>query len=156
MSPAPTPRHQRASGRLFVALSAVCPPGVEALSAPLDVALTTDTVIQPDIVVAFTTDLTEHNLPTAPLLAVEALSPSTREIDLHLKKARLARAGCPHYWMVDPGRSTTGAVDRRVATGRRRVRHRGAGGGRRRVRRRRPAPRRTYAANPGRLTSLVD
>ena len=31
------------------------------------------------------------------------LSPSTRSFDLLLKKDRLRRAGCPHYWVVDPG-----------------------------------------------------
>ena len=36
------------------------------------------------------------------MLAVEVLSPSTRSIDLLLKKDRLRRAGCAHYWVVDP------------------------------------------------------
>lgn len=30
------------------------------------------------------------------------LSPSTRAYDLLLKKDRLQRAGCQHYWVVDP------------------------------------------------------
>lgn len=30
------------------------------------------------------------------------LSPSTRAFDLLLKKDRLQRAGCAHYWVVDP------------------------------------------------------
>jgi Uma2 family endonuclease len=41
-------------------------------------------------------------LPTAPLLAVEVHSPSTRRIDLMLKWSRLEAAGCPSYWVVDP------------------------------------------------------
>lgn len=38
----------------------------------------------------------------APLLAVEVLAPSTRGVDLLLKKERLERAGCQNYWAVDP------------------------------------------------------
>ncbi len=42
------------------------------------------------------------DLPTAPLLAVEVLSPSTRRIDLLLTRDRLQSAGCRSYWVVDP------------------------------------------------------
>ena len=48
------------------------------------------------------TDYTDRDLPVAPMLAIEVLSPSTRGIDLLLKKDRLLRAGCAHYWVVDP------------------------------------------------------
>ena len=102
VSPAPKARHQRAVVRLIVTLFAACPAHTEVLTAPFDVVLSDDTVIQPDVILARTADLTEHDLPRAPLLAVEVLSPSTRGIDLLLKKDRLARAGCPHYWAVDP------------------------------------------------------
>lgn len=47
-------------------------------------------------------DLTERDLPRPPLLAVEVLSPSTRVVDLTLKRARYEAAGCPSYWVVDP------------------------------------------------------
>ena len=40
--------------------------------------------------------------PGAPDLAVEVLSPSTRRIDLTLKRSRYEAAGCPSYWVVDP------------------------------------------------------
>lgn len=43
-----------------------------------------------------------RGLPQPPLLAVEVLSPSTRRIDLTLKKARYEAAGCQSYWVVDP------------------------------------------------------
>ena len=36
------------------------------------------------------------------LLAVEILSPSTRHVDLSLKRARYETAGCPAYWVIDP------------------------------------------------------
>ncbi len=38
----------------------------------------------------------------APALAIEVLSPSTRQVELTLKRARYEIAGCPSYWVVDP------------------------------------------------------
>jgi Uma2 family endonuclease len=70
--------------------------------APFDVALSNNTVMQPDVLVARRVDLTERDLPVAPELAVEVLSPSTRHIDLMLKRARYEVAGCGSYWVVDP------------------------------------------------------
>lgn len=102
VTPAPRPVHQLVSARLHLILHAVCPVGLQVLYAPLDVRLSTDSVLQPDLVVFRPADLTERNLPTAPVLAIEILSPSTRLFDLHVKKDRLARAGCAHYWVVDP------------------------------------------------------
>ncbi|WP_298446674.1 Uma2 family endonuclease, partial [Gordonia sp. (in: high G+C Gram-positive bacteria)] len=102
VSPAPKRRHQVAVGELFVRLRAASPDVLEALLAPFDVVLPDTTVMQPDILVAPVADLTDDALPGPPLLAVEVLSPSTRIFDLTLKKDRLARAGCPHYWVVDP------------------------------------------------------
>lgn len=102
VSPAPSPRHQIVLANLHLALAAACPPELIVLFAPLDVALAEDTVMQPDLLVTRRTDLTARDLPTAPLLAVEVLSPSTRRIDVTLKLVRLEAAGCPAYWVVDP------------------------------------------------------
>ncbi|MFT4234662.1 MAG: Uma2 family endonuclease [Microbacterium sp.] len=101
VSPAPSRRHQQAIGNLYVAVRAALPGDLAVLFAPFDVALVDDTLIQPDLIVAADSDYTDKNLPTAPLLAVEVLSPYTRGIDLLLKKDRLERAGCAHYWVVD-------------------------------------------------------
>jgi Uma2 family endonuclease len=30
------------------------------------------------------------------------LAPSTRLVDLHVKRERFAQSGCPSYWVVDP------------------------------------------------------
>ena len=65
-------------------------------------SLAEDTKLQPDALVARLADLTDRNLPTAPLLAVEVLSPSTRLIDVNLKRARYEAVGCPSYWTFDP------------------------------------------------------
>lgn len=102
VSPAPRFRHQDAVGRLFKSLDAAASGDLKVLFAPFDVLLADDTVIQPDLLVAPRKAFTDRDLPGPPLLAVEVLSPSTRGIDLMLKKERLQRAGCPHYWVVDP------------------------------------------------------
>ncbi len=36
------------------------------------------------------------------MLALEVLSPSTRHIDLGLKRARYETAGSPSFWVFDP------------------------------------------------------
>lgn len=102
VSPAPRTVHQRALRELLYVVQAACPDGLEIFFAPFDVVLGDDTVMQPDLVVARTEDVTERDLPTAPVLAVEVLSPSTRAYDLLLKKDRLQRAECPSYWVLDP------------------------------------------------------
>ncbi|OUZ07614.1 hypothetical protein BHE97_16040 [Aeromicrobium sp. PE09-221] len=102
VSPAPRLVHQRVIRKLSRILEDHCPESEEVFFAPVDVVLAEDTVIQPDLLVAAREAFTERDLPAAPLLAVEVLSPSTRNIDLLLKKERLRRAGGAHYWVIDP------------------------------------------------------
>ncbi len=102
VTPAPRIRHQDVAGNLFVILRAAAPEELVVLFAPLDVVLAENTVMQPDLLVAPLDAFTEKDLPVAPILAVEVLSPSTRGVDLLLKRDRLERAGCLNYWVVDP------------------------------------------------------
>jgi Uma2 family endonuclease len=102
VSPSPRPVHQRAILRLIVALEKSCPAMYEVLPAPVDVVLGEDTVLIPDVVVGRREDFTEQALVGPPVLAVEVLSPRTKHFDLRLKRARLAEAECPYYWVVDP------------------------------------------------------
>lgn len=102
VTPAPTPRHQMVSREVFLRLDRACPAHLITLYAPLDVALTLDTVLQPDLLVARRSDFDTRSLPVPPLLAVEILSPSTRRFDLDRKRARYERSGCPAYWVIDP------------------------------------------------------
>jgi Uma2 family endonuclease len=102
MTPAPGYRHQDVVGHLYLILTAACPPDMKVMLAPFDVALAENTVVEPDLLVARRSHFTGRDLPAAPLLAVEVLSPSTRHIDLSLKKSRYETAGCPSYWVVDP------------------------------------------------------
>lgn len=102
VTPAPMTRHQRAVTRLVRTLDPLVRGELELFTAPFDVVLADDTVLQPDLLVARVADLTARNLPAAPVLAIEILSPSTRRIDLLLKRSRYEAAGCPAYWVVDP------------------------------------------------------
>ena len=102
VSPAPSFRHQRMLMTLSVLLESACPPGLVVLAAPFAVGLADDTEFQPDILVAPRDQFTAKDLPGPPLLAVEILSPSTRLVDLNVKKARFEQAGCPSFWALDP------------------------------------------------------
>ncbi|GAA0606531.1 Uma2 family endonuclease [Kutzneria viridogrisea] len=102
MSPSPRPLHQRIVARLVIALTMNCPAHLEVLPAPVDVVLADNTVLIPDVVVGRRSDFTTSHLAGIPELAIEVLSPSTRLVDLELKRARLQEAGCPNYWLIDP------------------------------------------------------
>ena len=102
VTPAPSARHQTIVLNLAIALKQACPDDLQVFVAPFDVALASDSVLQPDLLVARRSDFTERDLPVAPLLAVEVLSPSTRRVDLTLKRSRYESAGCPSYWVLDP------------------------------------------------------
>ena len=111
VSPAPRPLHQRVVGNLHVLLRTGCPAELEVLFAPLDVVLAHDTVLEPDLLIAPRDQFTARDLQGPPLLAVEVLSPSTRRIDLLLKRDRLEEAGCPSYWLVDPDEPSLTALE---------------------------------------------
>jgi Uma2 family endonuclease len=104
VTPAPSMRHQDAAFGLARLLHAACPPELIVLMAPFDITLADDTVLQPDVLVFVRKQGTTRQLPGAPLLAVEVLSPSTRRFDLHLKRSRYEAAGTPAYWVLDPGK----------------------------------------------------
>jgi Uma2 family endonuclease len=101
VSPAPTQRHQRAAFLLAMRLELSCTTDLRVIPAPFDVVLAVDTVVQPDILIGRVAELTDADLPAAPVLAVEVLSPSTRRFDLVLKRSRFESAGVAHYWVVD-------------------------------------------------------
>lgn len=102
VSPAPRHGHQTVVGNLHLLLRAACPPDLQVILAPFAVALADDTEVQPDLLVAPRSQFTDRELPGPPLLAVEVLSPSTRRVDLLLKRDRLQSAGVASYWLVDP------------------------------------------------------
>ncbi len=102
VSPCPVPRHQVVLGELFVRLHAACPPGLLVMMAPMDVQPDRTNSLQPDVLVARPADFGPRNLPVAPLLVVEVLSPSTRLYDLNTKRSAYEKVGVPSYWILDP------------------------------------------------------
>ncbi|MGH8774521.1 MAG: Uma2 family endonuclease [Jiangellaceae bacterium] len=102
VTPGPSMRHQDRAGNLYTILRAARPSREwVVLFAPFDIRLA-DSTVEPDILVARRSRFTEKNLPEAPTLAVEIHSPSTRRLDLTLKRARYEAAGTAAYWVVDP------------------------------------------------------
>ncbi|MHB8263656.1 MAG: Uma2 family endonuclease [Acidimicrobiales bacterium] len=101
VSAAPVHNHQRAVSRLIVALAAACPPNLEVLPAPCDWAVSEDTVYEPDIIVVGRDAPWDRRFEGTPQLAVEVLSPSTKDTDTVLKRYEYEQAGVPAYWIVD-------------------------------------------------------
>lgn len=102
VTPSPAAEHQQVLRGLVRAMLAACPTDFEFLFAPFEVILADDTVLQPDLLVTRPGDVSRRGLVVPPLLAVEVLSPSTRQIDLTLKRSRYEAAGTAGYWVIDP------------------------------------------------------
>ncbi len=126
VSPSPTYRHQRVSMKLGNALDTyLTNTGAgEAMAAPMNVHLSVNDVVQPDLLVVIgdRSDLIQHRgIFSAPDLVVEILSPSSMETDF-LRKSRLyEQYGVREYWIVNPERETVSVQtldgDRFVLTG---------------------------------------
>lgn len=101
VTPAPTWAHQVVLTALLRELLVSNPDEGRyvILAAPHDVHLGGTSVLQPDLSVH---DL-ERGGRDLPAHVVEILSPSTRHLDLGLKRSRYAAGGIEHYWVVDPG-----------------------------------------------------
>ncbi len=111
VSPAATPLHQRVSRRIQFHLMLMLeqPKFGEVYDAPIDLLLDSHTVVQPDLLVIRTENLSivgEKNLQGPPDLVVEILSPSSRRRDRLVKFEAYARLGVPSYWIVDPEKQT--------------------------------------------------
>lgn len=108
VTPAPNRRHQRLSKWiqhfLFQHVELERRLG-EIYSAPFDVIMADDQVVQPDLVYVKkqrASLFSDRGLEGAPDLVVEILSPRTRERDLTLKRSVYARFGVAEVWFVDP------------------------------------------------------
>jgi len=107
VNPAPNLRHQRISGKVFGFLWVFLRsrPIGEVFSAPFDVVLSGQDVVQPDLLYVSkerTEIFTEKNVQGAPDLVVEILSQSTRREDEKIKLRRYELFGVREYWIVDP------------------------------------------------------
>jgi len=111
VTPAPATRHQA----VIQNLSGTLWPYViknrlgEVLTAPLDVRLSGDTALQPDLIFisnARAGIIQENWIAGAPDLIVEVLSPSTTTYDRATKLPVYAEAGVPEVWLIDPQAKT--------------------------------------------------
>ncbi len=109
--PAPRPFHQVVVANLLHLLGDFTRErGLgHVLSSPLDVVLSPENVVQPDIVFLSAERMHvmgEENLAGAPSLVVEVLSPTTRERDAFVKRRIYEHFGVLEYWLVDPEAGT--------------------------------------------------
>jgi Uma2 family endonuclease len=111
VTPAPSPRHQTILGRLHVilALHVDASGQGELFLSPLDCILSHTTVAEPDLV--YVDESRRHlvsgrGIEGGPTLAVEILSPSTKQIDRRRKMALYAAHDVTWYWIVDADAQT--------------------------------------------------
>jgi Uma2 family endonuclease len=105
VTPAPSPLHQRVSKRLQRMLEKYfeTPGRGEVFNAPIDVILTNQDVVQPDLMLVLNPEqVSNRGIEGAPFLLVEVLSPSTKNYDRTSKAQRYATLGVSHFWIVDP------------------------------------------------------
>jgi Uma2 family endonuclease len=85
----------------------------------LDVVLSEYDVVEPDLLFVAGDQqqiLTEKNVQGAPALAIEILSPSTRQRDEEVKRRLFDERGVREYWIVDPKNATV-TIFRRASDG---------------------------------------
>ncbi|MFA6293721.1 MAG: Uma2 family endonuclease [Victivallales bacterium] len=104
MSPAPTTRHQSILGALAREFlnyfhNKRCKPFL----SPVDVKLSEEDIVQPDIVVVCDEkQIRETHIKGAPALVIEIVSPSSAMQDRMRKMRLYAEAGVKEYWIVTP------------------------------------------------------
>jgi Uma2 family endonuclease len=111
VTPSPIPNHQDVSANISYALQQFVRARKlgKVFSAPIDVRLTPDNVLNPDIVFIARDRLHvvgPKAVDAPPDLVVEILSPGTRQRDLTTKREIYARFGVREYWIVDPNART--------------------------------------------------
>lgn len=107
VTPSPSPVHQRVSKRLLRLLEDYFEGRSigEVFDAPIDLILTNQDVLVPDLlVVGHPKHVSKRGVEGPPLLVVEIISPSTGKRDRGLKARRYAELGVEHYWIVDPAK----------------------------------------------------
>lgn len=105
MSPSPTIRHQTILLQLSVLFAEIAKQnGARTLFAPMDVVLSDDTILQPDLlyVTKDRREIIRQRVEGPPDLVVEILSPGTERRDRLAKLDLYARYGVSEYWIVDP------------------------------------------------------
>ena len=103
VSPKPARGHQTAMLLLAMQIHQQCPRDWQVV-VDFEVIVQADgpaTVRAPDLVVIGYGGPDKRLAASEVVLAVEIISPGSRNVDLHLKPFEYAEAGIPHYWVVD-------------------------------------------------------
>ncbi|MGH8904326.1 MAG: Uma2 family endonuclease [Egibacteraceae bacterium] len=105
VSPAPRTRHQTIVVELILELGLYARAhGGTVLTAPTDVYLTHEDVVEPDVLFIrpeHQDRIEEKLVRSAPGIVVEVSSPSTRRLELVRKRDLYERHGVPEYWHAD-------------------------------------------------------
>jgi Uma2 family endonuclease len=102
MSPAPSIRHQRINGQLFLELkSSLKPCGKCEVFLPIDWQISEDTVVQPDISIVCK-EVGGNRIIEAPIAIFEILSPSTEKKDRNVKFELYQENAVKYYIIVNP------------------------------------------------------
>jgi Uma2 family endonuclease len=107
VNPSPIPRHQWIALQISTAVHIfVRKHGLgRTYAAPVDVVLSTNDVVVPDIIFISRERLAtigDKNVTAMPDLAVEVMSPWSRKRDEVVKRNLYERSGAREYWIVDP------------------------------------------------------
>jgi Uma2 family endonuclease len=108
VSPSPNVLHQTIVGLLFERLSAAArKTGGMAIVSPMDVILSDDSILQPDVLYVSKArrGIVKERIEGAPDLVIEIISGSARR-DRIEKLDLYARYGVSEYWIVDPEAQT--------------------------------------------------
>ena len=111
VNPAPVPRHQWIVGNIYYALRTHLESqgGGRAYVSPVDVVLSTENVLEPDVVVLLGDRMAligPKNLQGPPSIVVEVLSDGSRRKDEVTKRRLYERFGVDEYWIADPETET--------------------------------------------------
>ncbi len=110
MSPSPSVAHQVIVTELAEFLSACARASGDFVTvSPIDVVLSSDTVVQPDIVYVTTSNRSivgEARIEGSPDILIEVLSPGTARRDRIEKLSLYRSAGVHEYWLIDPAGRT--------------------------------------------------
>ena len=120
LNPTPITRHQWIAGNIYHAFRNYLDDRDigKAFTAPLDVVLAEDVVVEPDVMLILRERIAiigDKNIQGAPNIVVEVLSDGTRKWDEVVKRKLYERYGVGEYWIVDPVIDAV-KIDRRSGT----------------------------------------
>ncbi len=112
VNPAPVPRHQRIARKILGRLDRYFEKhgGGEVWLAPLDVVLSRENVLEPDLAVILSgraSIVGQKNVQGAPDIVIEVLSEGTRRKDKTVKRRLYEQNGVTEIWIVDPDELST-------------------------------------------------